>query len=470
MNRALVVLLVPLLAACHVRARVAPALAPLGADAELEVYLEPLPVDAARLEFTIGSVAAVDADGSQVPLKLELQEISRRDVSRQRLLASGRIPPGSYTGLALRVERAAVSGEGGRADLLVPQEPVRVEVPFQLGQGRAAVVHLLLRDGEVQENRFDFAGNFTGQALAPENTLPELAGLCTRPSLASLAVIERKTHQVTAVYPTGREPTGIAVDALARRVYVALRGEDQVQILDLSTGEDQGRIQLRSGDEPADLALTPDGRAVLVVNSGSNTVAILDPQAGTVVDRVPTGVEPWVLRLDRDGRRAYVLDRRSGDITVVDVAGRAAVRTVSLDPEPVSAQLDRTGTRLYVLHRGSAYLNVLSVPDLNVVSRVFVGLGAAAVEVDPRTGLVYVGSADERQIQVFDPLSYVPMAAIEVPAPVSYLTVDAVENVMVALMPSVGAVAFVDIASRRVVSVADVGADPYRMVIVGERR
>jgi hypothetical protein len=57
-----------------------------------------------------------------------------------------------------------------------------------------------------------------------------------------------------------------------------------------------------------------------------------------------------------------------------------------------------------------------------------------------------------------------------VPAPVSYLTIDAVENTLLAVMPSAVAVGFVDLASRRVVAAVDVGTDPLRLVVVGERR
>ncbi len=471
MNRALVAALVaPLLAGCHARARAVPALPPLGAEAELHVYLQPLPGDAGRLAFSIASLAAVRQDGTEVPLELVLAEVNARAVSHQRLLAWGRLPPGAYSGLALRLARATISGDGLPSDLLVPKEPVRIDLPLQLEEGRAALANVALREGQVQESEFDFAGHFTGHVVPTGSAVLELAGYVSRPGFDSLAAFDRRAHEVTAVHPTGRGPTGLAVDALARRAFVALRGEDQVQVLDLATGDELARIPLRSGDEPADLALTPDGRLVLVVGNGSNTLAILDAEAGLVLERLPTGLEPWVVRLDRDGRRAYVLDRRSGGITVVDVPGRAVVRTVATEPEPVAVQLNRAGTRLYVVHRGSAYLSVLSVPDLAVVNRLFVGLGAAALEVDPRTDLVYVGSADERRIQVFDPFSMAPLGAIEVPAPVSFLTLDTVENTLLALMPSVGAVSFVDLASRRVVSTMDVGADPLRLVVVGERR
>jgi len=132
------------------------------------------------------------------------------------------------------------------------------------------------------------------------------------------------------------------------------------------------------------------------------------------------------------------------------------------------AALSRDGSRLYVVARGSAYLTVLSVPELAVVRTVFVGLGAVAVAVDPRSDLVYVGRADEGRIQVFDPISALPVDGIEVPAPVRYLAVDLVENAVLAVL-STGQVAFVDVASKRLVATADAGAGAYAIAILGDR-
>jgi hypothetical protein len=87
--------------------------------------------------------------------------------------------------------------------------------------------------------------------------------------------------------------------------------------------------------------------------------------------------------------------------------------------------------------------------------------------VDPRSDLVYVGRADEGKIQVFDPISALPVDAIEVPGPVSYLAVDHVENALVAVLATLGQVAFVDVARKRLVGTADVGAAAYQVAVMG---
>jgi YVTN family beta-propeller protein len=467
MKRAAVVLAI--LAACHPRVRAPAPVEPLAQEGEVFLYLQPLPDDAERLSFSVGGVEAARADGAQTALEVSLSEVTAAAARGPRLVAWGRLPPGPYGGLLVRFTRATLATDEGLADLLASKEPVRLDVPFTVLPGRAVVIRMAVPPGQWRGQQFAFSGALSAAALRPEQTLVQVADYCSTTGSAVVFVIDRRVRQVAAAIPTGRQPQGMVLDVGARRAYVALAGEDQIQILDLATGDELRRIPLRTGDQPRELALTPDGRVLLTVNPGSNSVTFVDPAAGMVVDHVSVGDEPRSLLLDRGGRRAYVLSRRSNDVTVLDLANRAVVAKAPTDPEPLRAQLNRDGTRLYVIHRGSAWLNVFSIPDMAQVTRIFVGLGAAALKVDPRTDLVYVGRADEDRIQLFDPSSLLPVGEIEVPGPVSYLAIDDVENALVAVVPSRRQVAFVDLTRRRVLSTVDVGRDPYAIAPVSER-
>jgi YVTN family beta-propeller protein len=217
------------------------------------------------------------------------------------------------------------------------------------------------------------------------------------------------------------------------------------------------------------VALTPDGALLVTVNPGSNSVSFVDTASASVIGTAQTGEEPAALLLDRGGRRAYVLNRRSASMTVIDVPSRAVAATVATDPEPVRAQLSRDGTRLHLIARGSAYLTTFSVPELAVVRTVFLGLGAGALKVDPRTDLIYVGRTDEGRIQVFDPISALPVDSIAVPGPVAFLALDHVENTLVAVLPTRAQVAFVDLTRKRLVAALELAGEPFQVVLADER-
>ncbi|MBI5071141.1 MAG: hypothetical protein HZB56_23235 [Deltaproteobacteria bacterium] len=454
------------LAACQAPGLAARSLPPLAGEGEVFLYLDPLPAAAERLSFALEWVAAVRADGLEVPLTLGFAEVDGAKASRQRLLASGRLPPGSYTSLAVKVRRATLVTEDGRTDLLVSREPDRVPVALPVSRGHATVLTLALRFSSSVSASYGFAPAFAAQV--PHAPQPALSAYCTSDAASAVAVLDRRRRQVVAVLPTGRAPQGIAVDALQGRAYVALSGEDTIQVIDLASREDLPPMRLQPGDRPGDLALTQDGRTLLAVNAGSRTLAFLDPASGMERGRVPVGEEPQALLLDRSGRRAYVANRRSARITVIDVANRAVVGALATDPEPTRMALNRAGTRLYAIHAGSAQLGVWSLPDLRPVARQHVGLGATALKVDPRTDLVYVGRRD-RRLEIYDPLAFTPVDAIALPGVPGWLAIDDAENLLLALLPEEGSLVAVDLTARRVVAAVDVLPDPHAVAFAGER-
>jgi DNA-binding beta-propeller fold protein YncE len=266
---------------------------------------------------------------------------------------------------------------------------------------------------------------------------------------------------------------------------VALSGEDQIDVIDVAAGRSINRIRLAGGDRPRDLALTPDGKLLVVVNPGSRTAAFVDPLASVEVGRVRVGDDPTALVLDRSATRAYVLNRRGnptslvaptaaaissqGGITVLDLANRAVVASLTTDPEPVRAAVNRAGSALYVVCAGSQFLSVYSLPDLALVNRIFVGLGTRFVKVDSRTDLIYVGAGHERELHVYDPYSALPVDDFAVPDAVGWAAIDDLENALFTLLPERRGVAIVDLTSRKTLSVIEVGSEPYAVVLSGER-
>ncbi len=156
-------------------------------------------------------------------------------------------------------------------------------------------------------------------------------------------------------------------------------------------------------------------------------------------------------------------------MTVVDLATHTAAATVATDPLPIKAQLNRSGTRLYVVHGGSPQMLVFSLPDLGVLTRINVGLGAATIKVDPRSDMIYLAKRDDPRLYVYDAFSLIPIDFFDVPGGVSWLAIDDTENTLLALMPAQRAIAVIDIASRREVGIVPIGDDPYMVTVAQER-
>jgi len=466
--RSTLVVLAVCLGGCATAARPPVSQPVLQDEGSVYVYLAPLPHESRRLTFEVQALAAATEAGQVAPLQVALQKISGPEPARgERLLATGRLPPGRYAGLRITVANARLAGDEQPVSLTVGEEPARVEAPFDVRSGQAVVLTIKFEPERSVRGGVEFMPSFTG--AVPARTPPTLVGACSNTRTNDVTLFDTWTKAVTNVVATGRSPYGLAVEPLAARSFVALSGQDQVDVVDLSRAESASKIPLRGGDEPRALQMLPDRRTLLVLNFLSQTASFVDAFTTQEITRVRVGEAPWSVTLQRGGNRAFVINRRSNNLTVIDLGTRQAIATVPTEPEPLFGQVSRDGKRLYVIHAGSPYMNEYALPGLTVSRKIRVGLGASAIKLDSRTDLLYVAHEEVGRIEVYDLFAALPVDAFDVPGWVSNMAIDDPQDQLFALMPTQRAIAVVDLTSRKVLSVIDVSGDPYEIKLAAER-
>lgn len=112
-------------------------------------------------------------------------------------------------------------------------------------------------------------------------------------------------------------------------------------VLEISTGSDGLRVSgaMEVGPGPRGMAVTPDGRWLLVALSGAGAVARVDLERREVMERIPTGrPSPRRVTVSPDGRYAFVTSRGEatlrGAVDVVDVSAGRRVATVEVEDAP----------------------------------------------------------------------------------------------------------------------------------------
>lgn len=440
---------------------------PLADNGELYLYLQPLSPEATRLGFVVAAIAAVNDRGEEFPLKLNLQALNGKEPQRQRFFATGQLPPGNYSGLSCRVKSSRLSTEDGEAALVITDAGSRSEIPFAISSRRALLVNLTFNYRKSLTNEVQFAPVFDG--IVPGKPVPGLVGYVSNYADNTLTVFDKQSMQVSGIIATGRGPKGLALDQRRRKAYVAVSEDDMVQVVDIPTGEIVNQIGLNAGDNPQELALSPDGRIIITINAGTNSISIIDAHSLFETGRVSVGESPQSAIIDPSGKRAFVFNTTANTISVVDLARRSLVSTIATEPSPIRGQFNRRGDALYLIHKLSPYLSVLNPMTLAITRRINVGHGATAIKVDANTDQIYLAKEQDREIRAYDPFSLLPGVSLDGPDSIDYITIEGEENNLCVLSGDSRSLQFINLVSRKITGVIDVGADPYQISLAGER-
>lgn len=466
MTRCLFLLLIACLCAgCH--SVVSTQKQTLREEGELLLYLQPLPQEAQRLSFSIEEVAAVRDSAVTIPLDLRLRDCSAATVKRQRFLASAVLPEGEYRGLAFRVRQAALKTDEGNAALLVPEQETFIPFPFKVSRRSAQLITLSLKYRDAVRDGFSFAPAFT--PASPDQPLPSLVAYVSSPAANIVTVFDKQSGRVTGAIATGQSPTGLVMDRRQKRVYIALAGEDAIEVIDTSSDQIINRVRLNFGDRPRELALVPDAKTLLCVNSGSNTLSLIDTLSLIEVGRISVGNDPRSLAIDPTGQRAYVFNYLAGTMSVIDIAAQTQSLTVSTEGGPVRGAFNRKGDRLEIIHDLSPYILEMEPTTMRVTRRMNVGAGARALKVDRASDLFYVGRKFENRVDIFNPYSLMASDFLIAGSWPTYMTIDGELNNLLLLFPATRTLQIVNLISKQPIAEVDLIDEPAWVTLAGER-
>jgi YVTN family beta-propeller protein len=141
---------------------------------------------------------------------------------------------------------------------------------------------------------------------------------------------------------------------------------------------------------PDDLALSPDGKRLFVVCSGSNEVVAISTASRSVVGRVPVGKVPRGIAITPSGNRLYVTNSWSDTVSEIDADTLQVVRTLPAGFEPTGVAVDAASSVLYVANRLSDDVSLIDLSAGTDVQRLVGGRGASYVAASPDGAHVYV--------------------------------------------------------------------------------
>jgi YVTN family beta-propeller protein len=184
-------------------------------------------------------------------------------------------------------------------------------------------------------------------------------------------------------------PDRLAVSPDGKRLLVPLNLSDAAAVVDVASKQVR---YVDTGHYPYGAAILPDGKTGLVSNETPGTVSVIDLGSATKLKDIQVGAHlshPEGIAVDPGGERAYVALANSDQVVVIDAKALTVARTLSTArPEgdgtsPVDPAVTPDGRHLVVAEAGADELTVFGLPSFAREGRIPVASTPQAVAVAP---------------------------------------------------------------------------------------
>lgn len=240
------------------------------------------------------------------------------------------------------------------------------------------------------------AGAPAGVALSPDRR----TAYVTRPDGPGLAVIDLASRKVTVTMPLPGGPLGIAVNPVSGEVYVADWYARRILVL---AAKPEGLVldgEIAVGQSPSGMALTPDGKTLVVANRESDTISVVDVASRRETKTIATGKHPFGIALDAGAMRAYTANVESNDISAIDLATGTEIGRIKSGERPYVIAL--AGGRGFVTDQYAGTVTVFDLVTLKPLTSIETGDHPEGIAASADGRFVYATNWGDNTLSVID--------------------------------------------------------------------
>ncbi|MDF2433866.1 MAG: hypothetical protein JWP44_3497 [Mucilaginibacter sp.] len=227
---------------------------------------------------------------------------------------------------------------------------------------------------------YTWANNNTSIGLAASGT----------GNIPSFTAINTGSSPVTATITGTPVGSGFA--------YIVNSGSNSVSVINTATSAVVATIPV--GSNPNSVCVDPNYNEVYVVNNSSNTVSVINTLTNTIKATISVGPSPWSVTVSQDGSRAYVADGGNNDVEVINTTTNTVMVTIPAGTNPNALAVSPNGSLIYVNNSNS--VTVINTSTNAVVATIPVGSAPQAILITPDGSKVYEANYASNNVYVIN--------------------------------------------------------------------
>ena len=231
----------------------------------------------------------------------------------------------------------------------------------------------------------------------------------------SLMVFEEPSHRLLATVPVGDEPHEVAATPDGKKAFVTNVRDRSVSVVDLGAYRVRATIRSPALQHPHGVQATPDGRWVLVTSESNRRLVLIDAVREVVMRGLATTQSgAHMIALVPGGKRAWVANRGSDSVSLVHLPDLRVARNLRVGPGPEGIAVTPNGRWVVVALQNSDQVVVIDTGSQELVGRLPAGRTPIRVAVAPASLTALISNRGSDDVTVLDLLSRRVKATIPV--------------------------------------------------------
>ena len=192
-----------------------------------------------------------------------------------------------------------------------------------------------------------------------------------------------------------------ALTSNSDRLFVSMPTVNKVAVVDMLSFRTVANLD--AGENPARLALQPDGKYLWISNDvvgNQGGVTVVDADTLKVLSHIQTGKGRHEITFD-DGQNAYVTNQADGTVSIINIQKLSKIQDVPVGGTPVALAYSPQGRAVYVAS-ADGKVTAISTESHKVTATITGSPGFSALKISPDGRWVFVANAKENKVLALD--------------------------------------------------------------------
>jgi YVTN family beta-propeller protein len=311
------------------------------------------------------------------------------------------------------------------------------------------------------------------QKLAPvfliSILIPTLAGCCNvkdyldKPAVTSLVRQPDLVFEKEMDIPTGKNPWGMALDAVNARLFVVSNHDNEVNVIDLTRKE--MLFSIPTGLNPWQICHDDRRKRLYVTNGDEDSISVIDLELQREMFKVKVGRIPVGIAYGRNRDEIYVANSSDNNLTIIDAETLEIKEQVDTGIYPYSVGVDNINRLVFVSNMGEGTMSIIDPAKGQETRKISVGENPSGLSVDKDTGRVFLAGTQSNMILSLNPQKGIIDSTYSAPAfPIDTIAAPG-QKYFYSVHRESGELAVYNTGKKSSVEIIKVGREPVSVIV-----